>query len=434
MKNVLERLIADYHERTLPDLIDRTYPRDEFAGKAIALLGMRRVGKTYLCYQWLKELIATGVPIENTVYLNFEDDRLFGFEISDCQTILDVYYSQYPEKKTEKCYFFFDEIQNVAGWERFVRRLIDTENVSIYITGSSAKLLSQEMATSLRGRSLNREIFPYDFNEYIKAKNIVIKNTQRVGEKTRMLLLNAAKQYLHEGGLPEVVGIDAHKRQEILQGYVDAVILRDVIERHNVSNSVALRNLVYHVLSSPTARLSINKFYNSLKSQGVKVGKNDLYAFIQYLADAYLIFPVPIWSRSEKSKQVNPQKIYLIDNGILSAYSTRMTQDFGALLENLVYLKLRREGIQPHYYVSKTGHEVDFVFNHQDSVYLIQVCWDLSATQTREREIRAMKNALTEQKNAKGIVVTWDDETRIDSISAIPLWQFLLQKVTSTCS
>lgn len=427
MKDVLKRLIDDYHERTLPEIVRRNHPEEEFQGKALALIGMRRVGKTYLCYQWIKELLASGIPIENTVYLNFEDDRLFGFKISDFQTIMDVYYGQYPEKKEEKCYYFFDEIQNVVGWERFIRRLIDTENVSIYITGSSATLLSKEMATSLRGRSLNREIFPYDFDEFIRARNIGIKNTKRIGEKTRMLLLNAAEQYLHEGGLPEAIGLDSHKQQEILQGYVDAVILRDVIERHHVSNTVALRNLVHHILSSPTTRLSVNKFYNSLKSQGIKIGKNDIYEFIQYLSDAYLIFPVPIWSRSEKAKQVNPKKIYLIDNGILSAFSTQMTKDLGALLENLVYLKLHREGFQVHYYVTQSGNEVDFSFTHQGSTFLIQVCWSLDTIETREREIRAIKEALTEQKAAKAMFVTWNDESTADSVPVVTLWQFLIR-------
>ena len=141
MKQSLEQLVGDFLERELPVLTERTFDLDPIADKALALIGMRRAGKTYLCYQAMQTLLKQGVPKDNILYLNFEDDRLFGFELSDCQTILDVFYAQQPEKKSEHCYFFFDEIQNIAHWERFIRRLIDTENVSVYVTGSSAKLL-----------------------------------------------------------------------------------------------------------------------------------------------------------------------------------------------------------------------------------------------------------------------------------------------------
>ena len=142
MKEALERLYGDFLEREWPQLYERSYDLSPVPGKALALIGMRRVGKTYLCYQRIQELLGEGVPRENILYLNFEDDRLFGFELADCQTILDVFYRERPEKKSEPCYFFFDEIQNIPHWERFIRRLIDTELVTVYVTGSSAKLLS----------------------------------------------------------------------------------------------------------------------------------------------------------------------------------------------------------------------------------------------------------------------------------------------------
>ncbi len=183
MKESLEQLYGDFLERELPELTERTFDYEPIEGKALALIGMRRVGKTYLCYQLMQHLLSQGVPKENILYLNFEADRLFEFELPDCQTILDVFYAQQPGKKSEHCYFFFDEIQNVAHWERFIRRLIDTENVSVYVTGSSAKLLSTEIATRLRGRALDREVFPFSFDEYLRAHKASINRT-RVGSKT----------------------------------------------------------------------------------------------------------------------------------------------------------------------------------------------------------------------------------------------------------
>jgi len=427
MKQRLEQLIGDFLERELPDLTERTFDLDPIEGKALALIGMRRVGKTYLCYQTMQTLLKRGVPRENILYLNFEDDRLFEFELSDCQTILDVFYAQQPEKKSEHCWFFFDEIQNVEYWERFVRRLIDTENVSVYVTGSSAKLLSTEIATGLRGRALDREVFPFSFDEYLRTHGATVNRT-RIGSKTRLLLNRHAEAYCRTGGFPEIQTMDKARRQEVLQSYVDAVVLRDVVERHRISNIEALKALVYHVLRTPSTKLSVNKFYLDLKSRGLRIGKDDLYAFLRHLTDAYLLFQVPIWSRSEKKRQVNPKKTYVIDNGILDAYSTGMTADQGAFLENLVFITLRRQGVRPGYYETKRGREVDFVFQRSEETILVQAAWRMDDEATRERELRALAEAASELGATRCIIVTFDEEGACEdpNIEIIPLWKFLL--------
>jgi predicted AAA+ superfamily ATPase len=428
MKLILERLVGDFLERTLPELTERTFDLAPITGKALAWVGMRRTGKTYLCYQAIKKLLAQGVPKDNILYLNFEDDRLFDFKLSDCQTLLDVFYAQQPGKKAGLCYFFFDEIQNVENWERFVRRLIDTENVSVYVTGSSAKLLSTEIATSLRGRALDKEVFPFSFDEYLRAHEVIIDRS-RIGSKTRLLLNQHAETYCRSGGFPEVQKIDSSRRQEILQSYVDAVVLRDVVERHNVSNIEALKTLVYHALRTPTAKLSINKFYLDLKSRGLHIAKDDLYTFLRHLSDAYLLFQVPIWSRSEKKRQVNPKKVYALDNGILDAYSTGMTADQGAFLENLVFLTLRRQKLQVGYHVTKRGWEVDFVFQRNDELILMQAAWRMDSAKTREREFRALEEAASELDATRCVIVTFDEEgfSEDPKIEIIPLWKFLLE-------
>lgn len=427
MKAVLNTLYADFQEGTLPQLTQRDVDLELIQGKVLTLIGMRRTGKTYLCFQRIHALLDEGVAKENILYLNFEDDRLFGFNLTDCQTILDIFYGDRPEKKSEPCYFFFDEIQNVPNWERFIRRLLDTESVSVFVTGSSAKLLSAEIATGLRGRSLDREVFPYSFREYLRAKKLSL-NMDRPGHQTRLKLLEQAKLYCRQGGLPELQALSPARRREIAQSYVDAVVLRDVVERHGVGNIEALRSLLYHVLRQPTSKLSVNKLYLDFKSRGLRVAKDDLYAFLRHLTDAYLLFQLPLWTRSEKKRQVNPKKVYVIDNGILDAYHTGITDDNGAFLENLVYLALRRRGFNLGYYETKQGHEVDFVYRDDSTIVLVQAAWTLEQPTTREREIRALREAARDFPKTRKIIVTLDEAWKdpANQISVIPLWQFLL--------
>ncbi len=428
MKQTLEYLFGDFLERDLPKFTRRNVDLEPVPGKALALIGMRRVGKTYLCYQAMQAILDKGVPKDNILYLNFEDDRLYGFELADCQTILDVFYAQWPQKKSEHCTFFFDEIQNVRHWERFIRRLIDTENVSVYVTGSSARLLSSEIATALRGRSLDREVFTFSFEEYLRAHS-VSANFSRVGSKTRLLLNQQAEKYCRMGGFPEVQHFDLDRRREIVQSYVDAVVLRDVVERHGVSNVEALRTLVYHVLRNPATRLSVNKFYLDLKSRGLRIAKDDLYAFLRHLTDAFLLFQVPLWSRSEKKRQVNPKKMYVIDNGVLDAYSTNLTADHGAFLENLVFQTLRRQGLEVGYYLTKKRREIDFVYRRNEQTFLIQVAWTIENDSTKERELRGLREASGELNKPKCLIVTLNEEwvSEENDIEAVPLWKFLLQ-------
>ncbi|MEM1223836.1 MAG: ATP-binding protein [Verrucomicrobiota bacterium] len=434
MKAALESIYGDFLERQMPrTFVSRDFDLKPIPGKAMAFIGMRRVGKTYLCYQKIVDLITTHkLPRENIFYLNFEDDRLFGFQLKDCQTILDVFYQDRPEKKSEHCYFFFDEIQNVPNWERFIRRLLDTENVSVYVTGSSAKLLSLEIATGLRGRSLDREVFPYSFSEYLRAHQLSIK-TSPLGHQALLKLNQQAKNYCFTGGLPELQELESNHAREVAQSYVDAVVLRDVVERHGVSNIEALRSLLYHVLRSPCTKLSVNKLYLDFKSRGLRVAKDDLYAFLRHLTDAYLFFQLPLWTRSEKKRQVNPKKIYIIDNGILAAYSTQITQDRGAFLENLVYITLRKQGLELGYYETKQGHEIDFVYRDGDTTVLVQASWTLEDKETREREIRALESASKEFTKTKKVIVTLDEEwsDSATEIQAILLWKFLLEGILS---
>lgn len=226
MRTVLERLIDDFHERPLPRLTPRDAQSAAMSGKANMVIGMRRSGKTFYCYQQMRALLASGTAKEGLLYLNFEDERLSPFSTADFQEILDTYYRKFPALKKQTCHFFLEEVQRVEGWDRFVRRLLDTERLRVWVTGFSSKLLSSEIATSLRGRSLTTEVFPFSFREFLRFHGVEPERTSRWGSETRAVLAHHAEKYLRAGGFPEVQGVDDELRRQVLQNYLDVVILR----------------------------------------------------------------------------------------------------------------------------------------------------------------------------------------------------------------
>ncbi|MBL6992374.1 ATP-binding protein [Desulfobacula sp.] len=428
MKTIISQLIDDFQERNLPAPIFRTKLFFEIKGKADVVIGMRRAGKTWFCFQKINQLLKK-ISRNQILYLNFEDERLLGFTVSNFQEILDVYYGKFPENKNKKCYFFLDELQRIDQWEMFIRRLLDSENIQVFITGSSSKLLSTEIATSLRGRSLTTEIFPFSFQEFLRYHGLFADKPGSFGSKTAAILRKAVKEYSQNGGFPEVQNIDANTRTEILQGYIDSVLLKDVIERHGVNNFTAMKHLVRTLMSSSGKKFSINKFYNTLKSMSVKCTKNNLYDYLDHLTDAFVFYRIPIHSRSEKSRMINPVKIYTIDTGLKNAMIFQNSSDFAPILENMVFLHLRRHNYQIEYINTRKGFETDFFARNPitDEIKLIQVCWQLSDQKTFDREYRGLQSAMEEFSIPSGTIVTWDDEAQLDNnINAVPIWKWLL--------
>ena len=429
MKTIISQLIDDFQERNLPTPVPRTKVFSEIKGKADVVIGMRRSGKTWFCFQKINQLLRKNIPQNQILYLNFEDERLLGFIVSNFQEILDVYYGKFPENKNRTCYFFLDELQRIDQWEMFIRRLLDSENIQIFITGSSSKLLSTDIATSLRGRSLTTEIFPFSFQEFLRYHGLFADKPQTFGSKTAAILRKAVKEYFQNGGFPEVQNIDPNIKTEILQGYIDTVLLKDVIERHQVNNITAIKHLVRTLMHSSGRKFSVNKFYNTLKSMSIKCTKNNLYAYLDHLTDAFVFYRVPIHSRSEKSRMINPVKIYTIDTGLLNAMTFQNSSDFGPILENMVFMHLRRNNYQIEYINTKKGFETDFFARHPitNDIKLIQVCWQISDQKTFDREYQGLQNAMEELSIPSGTIVTWDDEAQLaGNINAVPIWKWLL--------
>lgn len=374
--------------------------------KIKVIIGMRRTGKTYFLLQKIKELLSHDSGfLTRILYLNFEDDRLLPLTASKLGELLDSFYTLYPENHDHLCYFILDEIQNIPQWEIVVRRFFDTKKIDIFLTGSSAKLLSKEIATSLRGRSISTKIWPFSFKEYLTAKKIPLPK-KPFGKISRDRLLNALNAYMKEGGFPETIDLDSLDRNRILQDYVDVVIFRDIIERYEITNIQLIKYLIKTLIKQSGSPFSVNKFFNDLKSQGMKVSKMTIHDYLSYIEDAYLLFAVPLYSESIRKTQTNPRKIYTIDTGLIHAYISSSSENLGHLFENLVYIELRRRGFEVYYYLTEDRYEVDFLAkDYKNKFHLYQVVWDPADAETLQREKRALKAAERELK-IKGEIIT----------------------------
>ena len=376
-----------------------------------AAIGMRRSGKSYFLYQRINKLLARGISKEQILFINFEDDRLLPMRAKEMGALIDNFYSLYPKNHQRRCFLFLDEVQNVQDWHIVVRRYFDSKDVQIYLTGSSAKLLSKEINTNLRGRSLSIEILPYSFQEYLTA-NKIKPATKPFGKAALDNMRKHLLSYFNDGGFPGVQQMQTNEWRETLQSYVDTVILKDIVERHGITNVTLLNYLANTLIKSAASTFSVNKFYNDIKSQGYKVSKDTIHNYLNYLQDAFLIFTIAHYSESERLKHNRPKKLYIIDNGLVNAVSLSMNKNYGRLLENLIYLDLRRQNKTIYFYNTNDGYEVDFVTVDQAGKReLLQITWDTTNEDTMLREQRALDQAEQELGFA-GRIVTVEDYLR----------------------
>ncbi len=374
-------------------------------------IGMRRSGKSWFLYQTINALLDQGISAEQILLINFEDERLLPMSAKDMGALLDSFYSIFPDNYNRRCYLFLDEVQNIPDWQQVVRRYHESKNVQLFLSGSSAKLLSSEIATSLRGRSLSIEIWPYSFSEYLTAHQLDIPG-KPFGQKAFDIMQSHLLGYFEKGGFPGVQFMPPNEWRETLQGYIDTVILRDIVERHKVTNIALLKYLINTLLSNAAAPFSVNKFYNDTRSQGYKIGKDTIYSYMDYIEDAWLAFTVPLYCESARARQNTPKKIYAVDNGLINATSLKIKDAYGKLLENQVYLDLRRQKKEVFFYNTADGYEVDFVtIDKQGEREIIQVVWDMNDARTMEREQRALQQA-EQELGISGRIVTVKDYLR----------------------
>ncbi|NPA40486.1 MAG: ATP-binding protein, partial [Thermodesulfobacteria bacterium] len=339
-KEILKTIIREFHTRKLPTLIKRKLSLPFDSGKIITVIGPRRAGKTYLLYQHILTLIEKGVKKEKILYFNFEDERLDFFS-QPLDLILQAYRELYPGLDLEKCYFFFDEVQNAEGWERFVRRIYDTISKNIFITGSNSKLLSQEIATSLRGRTIKYELFPLNFYEFLKFKNFDFDvNIDFYDSQKKAILINLFKEYLYFGGFPEISFLEEELKIKTLQEYFEVMLYRDIVERYKIKDVFILKYFLKRLAENTGKFLSIHKIYNELKSQGIRVSKDTLYKYLEFAENVYFIELIKKHYRSLVKSELAEKKVYLIDSGMLSSIRHLGYEGKGILLETVIFKEL----------------------------------------------------------------------------------------------
>ena len=430
MLEILKEIILDFQDIRLPTGVPRRTDITPVPGKATVCIGVRRSGKSTFMFQIMERLMAAGIDRRNILYLNFFDDRLHALRHDSLHLILEAYFSLFPEKKsTETIYCFFDEVQVVSGWEPFVDRVQRTENCEVYITGSSAQMLSREIATQMRGRALSWEMFPFSFREFLDFMKV--ESTPPFSSKQRLAVIKGFASYWESGGFPEVLGLDKRLRRKIHQEYWGAMLFRDLVERHDISHPRAVTDLAHRLVDNTASLYSVNNLTGYLKSLNHKAPKPAVSNYLEWFEDAYVLFTVRIFDASLARANANPKKIYCIDHALVTSVSSGILVNSGHLLENMIFIALRRLTHDVFYFKSKNGREVDFLAQLPDrSRLLVQVCESLADQKTRTREIRALTEAMSELGISQGTIVTKSEEEQIladpGQIDVVPAWRFLL--------
>jgi predicted AAA+ superfamily ATPase len=425
-KDIIRKIIRDFHVSPLPSCRRRLLQVPSDTGKIVTLIGVRRSGKTSCLFNCMNDLLNKGIPKTSILYVNFEDERL-ELKTEELDLLLQAYQELYPEMLMEGCYFFFDEIQNVAGWDKFVRRIYDSITKNIFITGSNARFLSSDIASSLRGRAVNYEVYPLSFSEYLDFKGV---STDLDSTKSVAVINHHLADYLRCGGFPEVIGYDDALRNKVLQEYFNVMIYRDLVERYEIRNLPALKFFLKRILASATKQFSVNNIYNELKSSGFRIGKNQLYDYLEAAVNVYLAQILRKYSGSLVDRELGERKVYVIDTGLLNALDLKFSDDTGKAMEQTVFLELRRKEKDIFFFKDKS--ECDFIVRQGSEVKeAIQVCADLSDSKTRNRELRGLMACCNEFGLRHGTIITLNGSEEFEqngiAVTVLPLYRWLLQ-------
>jgi predicted AAA+ superfamily ATPase len=410
MKEEFRYIINEWLARKLPEIVVRDVKIDLNADKVIAIAGVRRAGKTYLLFDTIKKLAKTGVPRENILYINFDDDRLMNLTSSDLDDILSAYHELALPKKDANIFLFLDEIQNVGNWELWIRRTYDSKKYRIFITGSSSKLLSREIATSLVGRNITYVLYPFSFREFLSAKSIKQGKYLPYGEE-RHKVNSLAKEYITNGGFPETAfEADSETKKKTISAYYDAILYRDIISRYRIEDANRLEMVFRYAINTYSSSFSTIKLYNYFKSQNLGISRQTINNFVRFGEQTFLFYPLLQFFKGFKRSNQSRKKLYVVDNGIISLLISNL--EYGKLLENVVLIELlRRKERNPsmgiNYLTNKEG-EVDFVVSEGGLVTeLIQVTYELDQ-KNMERELRPLISAMKELKPKRSVLVTFN--------------------------
>lgn len=428
-KELLKQLIITFQDSLPTDVLPRELSLPIDSKKIITVPGVRRCGKSSLLLLVINQLLNKEITKEHILFLYFDDERL-QFNANNLDEILQAYRELYPNIPLRDVYMFFDEIQMADDWQPFIRRVYEQECKNIFITGSNSRMLSSELSTSLRGRTLQYEEFPLSFKEYCQFTKI---DTNYYVAANQAKIINAFKEYLKFGGFPEIVLSQEIYKERILQEYFFVMLYKDLIERYEIKNPAPVRYFIKRIMANLTKPTSINRIYNELKSQGVSIGKNTLYDLIEQTEAIYLFFSLTKYSLSLIKENSGDKKYYCIDTGLRHILLNSQSEDNGKLLENAVFLHLRRTLLPQesiHYYKEKK--ECDFLITDQMQVtQLIQVSWDIHDQETRQREIDGLLEASAATGCQNLIIITFDEEGEIieqeQQIQIIPVWKWTIR-------
>ena len=362
---------------------------------AVVISGLRRVGKSTLLAQFAHRL-----GEERFYYVNFEDDRFLGFHAEDANDLYQILVELFGERKV----FIIDEVQNVTGWEHFVRRFMD-QRIKFFITGSNASLLSRELGTHLTGRYVPVELFPFSFGEFLRFKGYTIPDLTRLTTVETAQLHQALHEYLRMGGIPEPL---KYPELPLLRTLYDDILYRDIATRYRIEEVRALKELAFYLMSNPTSQVSFNKLKEQFRLGSVNTIKN----YIEYLENSWLIFTMNVYDYSVKRQQIAAKKVYSIDTGLANAIGFNFSPNTGKLMENAAFLALRRKTHEIYYYTTPAGYEVDFYL--PESGQLVQVAQSMDNPATREREIRALADAMGALGLSSGLILA---DSNIETIT-----------------
>ncbi len=403
---IFKTVLREFYEELPVETTIRELDIPLDSGFIISVIGCRRAGKTTVLRQMIDALLLKGVAKERIVFVNFEDERI-PREKEAFDALLLAHEELYPQFSSKECYYFFDEVQEMPDWELFVRRLHETKSKNVFVTGSNARFLSREIATALRGRTISYEVYPFSFREFLSHRGVDVRRRETTKEKA--LLRRSFEDFLSTGGFPEIVQTSVNLKSKALRSYLDVMMYRDLIDRYDIRNPEALKAFIMKRISNVGKELSVNKTFNELKSAGFDVSKSSMYRFAEWCEEIFLLFSLPQYHESLVKQQGYVKKNYCVDNGLITYTSFRASQDKGRLLENAVFIELKRRGKEVFYH--KDTNECDFVrVDKGTTLQVLQVSLSIEDPDVRKRELKGLLQAKKRTGAKEAIILTLEEE------------------------